>query len=98
MATFEATYQAWCCMFGRAIAIPLGLFALVCATPALGTDWTFNWGTAVDTWRVTGFTNNAWPACGTTGTVSNSRTYTNVNASSIDVKATITITAGCFRQ
>jgi len=82
--------------FGSAVLLPLGLLSLVCATPAVATDWTFNWGTAAANWLLTGWTNNAWPACNKTTTASNSRTFSNVNASSIDVKATITLTAGCF--
>ena len=69
---------------------------LVWAAPTLATNWTFNWGTAAANWPLAGWTTTAWPACGTTGTVSNSRTFTNVNASGIDVTATITLKDGCF--
>lgn len=96
MDTFEPTRRARGRLPGRGLALAVGFLTLACALPARATDWTFDWSTAAANWPLAGWTTNAWPGCGTTGTVSNSRTYTNVDASGIDVKATITITAGCF--
>ena len=82
-------------MRNLARALALALWPLVWAAPVLATDWTFNWGTAAATWPLAGWTTTAWPACGS-GTVANSRTFTNVSASNIDVKVTLSIKAGCF--
>ena len=67
--------RAWRRAFSSAVLFPLGLFLLVCATPAFGTDWTFNWGTL------------GWSP---TGPGSMPRLYTNVAGSGIDVRVRIT--------
>lgn len=81
---------------GRRAALVAGLLALACAMPSRATDWAFDWSTAAANWPLPGWTANAWPACGTTGTASNLRTYADVGGSGVDVRVTLTITAGCF--
>jgi Peptidase family C25 len=103
LGTFAAAARR--CRIGFAGMFVSALLSGLWLTPAIAANWTLDWGTAAQSWPLTGWSTNTWPVtngpnnptcAATTPVVSNSRTFANAGGSTVDVRVTISIRYGCF--